>query len=114
MIKARVASIFVSDQKQAEVFYTQVLGFVKKADKPLGEHRWLTVGDQDSDFELELTPLAEFLEQISLVTELAEASKEDCKSCKIGSILVVRKIQFPFSSSLFLTFLLLQPRESLL
>ena len=56
MIKARVASIFVSDQKEAEVFYTQVLGFVKKADKPLGEHRWLTVGDQDSDFELLLEP----------------------------------------------------------
>ena len=42
-MKIFVASIFVDDQQKALEFYTGVLGFVKKADIPLGEFRWLTV-----------------------------------------------------------------------
>lgn len=38
-----VCSVFVDDQAKALKFYTEVLGFLKKADIPLGEHRWLTV-----------------------------------------------------------------------
>lgn len=38
-----LASVFVSDQDKALKFYTEVLGFVKKAEIPLGGHRWLTV-----------------------------------------------------------------------
>lgn len=39
-----LASVFVDDQAKAEKFYTEVLGFVKKHDVPLGENsRWLTV-----------------------------------------------------------------------
>ncbi|TKR33953.1 VOC family protein [Luteimonas gilva] len=38
-----VTSVFVDDQAKALDFYTRVLGFVKKHDVPLGEHRWLTV-----------------------------------------------------------------------
>ena len=38
-----VTSVFVDDQEKALAFYTDVLGFVKKNDIPLGEHRWLTV-----------------------------------------------------------------------
>ena len=37
------ASVFVDDQAKALAFYTDVLGFVKKTDVPVGEHRWLTV-----------------------------------------------------------------------
>ena len=37
------ASVFVDDQQEALRFYTEVLGFVKKTDIPLGEHSWLTV-----------------------------------------------------------------------
>ena len=38
-----LASVFVDDQDKALKFYTEVLGFVKKAEIPLGDHRWLTV-----------------------------------------------------------------------
>jgi catechol 2,3-dioxygenase-like lactoylglutathione lyase family enzyme len=38
-----VTSVYVDDQSRALAFYTDVLGFVKKQDIPLGEHRWLTV-----------------------------------------------------------------------
>ncbi len=33
----------VNDQDKALKFYTEVLGFVKKTDIPLGEFKWLTV-----------------------------------------------------------------------
>ena len=36
-------SVMVDDQRKALRFYTEVLGFVKKHDIPMGEHRWLTV-----------------------------------------------------------------------
>jgi catechol 2,3-dioxygenase-like lactoylglutathione lyase family enzyme len=38
-----VSSVLVDDQEKALRFYTDVLGFEKKTDIPLGEHRWLTV-----------------------------------------------------------------------
>lgn len=38
-----VASVYVDDQEKAREFYIDLLGFVKKHDIPLGEHRWLTV-----------------------------------------------------------------------
>ncbi|MCF3124246.1 VOC family protein [Streptomyces arenae] len=43
-MKIYVTSVFVDDQAKALAFYTDVLGFVKKHDVPLGgEARWLTV-----------------------------------------------------------------------
>ena len=36
-------SIMVNNQDDAIRFYTSVLGFVKMADIPMGEFRWLTV-----------------------------------------------------------------------
>ena len=42
-----VSSIFVDDQDKALQFYTKHLGFVKKHEIPLGEHRWLTVVGPD-------------------------------------------------------------------
>jgi catechol 2,3-dioxygenase-like lactoylglutathione lyase family enzyme len=52
------SSIFVPDQDKALRFYTDVLGFVKKAEIPLGEHRWLTVvsPDQPDGPQLVLEP----------------------------------------------------------
>ncbi len=38
-----VTSVFVEDQEKALSFYTEVLGFQKKTDVPVGEDRWLTV-----------------------------------------------------------------------
>ena len=53
-----LTSVFVDDQDEALRFYTQVLGFVKKTEVPLGEHRWLTVvSTRDPDgVELVLEP----------------------------------------------------------
>ena len=58
-MKITVTSVLVDDQEKALAFYTQVLGFVPKADVPLGgEHRWLTVvsPDQPDGTELLLEP----------------------------------------------------------
>ena len=53
-----VTSVLVDDQAKALKFYTEVLGFVKKADVPLGEARWLTVvsPDDPNGTELVLEP----------------------------------------------------------
>ena len=42
-MKIQLASIFVDDQDKALRFYTEVLGFEKKEDVPVGEYRWLTL-----------------------------------------------------------------------
>ena len=42
-MKIRPTSVFVNDQQKALCFYTEVLGFVKKLDFPVGQARWLTV-----------------------------------------------------------------------
>ncbi len=42
-MKITVTSVLVDDQTKALTFYTDILGFQKKNDIPLGEHRWLTV-----------------------------------------------------------------------
>lgn len=43
-MKITLTSILVDDQAKALAFYTNVLGFEKRTDLPLGgEHRWLTV-----------------------------------------------------------------------
>ena len=57
-MKIGLTSIFVDDQDKALDFYTQVLGFQKKTEIPLGEHRWLTlVSPEDPDgTELALEP----------------------------------------------------------
>lgn len=42
-MRIHLTSVFVDDQDKALRFYTEVLGFVKKTEVPLGEDRWLTV-----------------------------------------------------------------------
>ncbi|WP_060879773.1 VOC family protein [Streptomyces scabiei] len=54
-MKIRLTSVFVDDQAKAEHFYTEILGFVKKHDVPLGEKdRWLTVVSRDEPDGTEL------------------------------------------------------------
>ena len=53
-LKIHLASVLVDDQDKALRFYTEVLGFVKKAEIPLGEHRWLTVASADDPDGTEL------------------------------------------------------------
>ena len=38
-----ISSVVVDDQDKALKFYTEVLGFKKRTEVPLGEARWLTV-----------------------------------------------------------------------
>lgn len=46
-MKIKLTSIFVDDQDKALRFYTEVLGFTKKADFRQGPFRWLTVGSTE-------------------------------------------------------------------
>ena len=48
------ASVLVDDQAKALEFYTTMLGFQKKNDIPMGEHRWLTVVGVDAPDGVEL------------------------------------------------------------
>jgi predicted enzyme related to lactoylglutathione lyase len=49
-MKIKLTSVYVVDQEKALRFYTEVLGFVKKADFSQGPYRWLTVASpEDSD-----------------------------------------------------------------
>jgi catechol 2,3-dioxygenase-like lactoylglutathione lyase family enzyme len=53
-MRIHLSSICVDDQDKALRFYTEVLGFVKKNEVPLGEHRWLTVVSPDDPDGTEL------------------------------------------------------------
>ena len=55
-MKISLTSIYVDDQEKALRFYTEVLGFVKKADFSNGPYRWLTVAspEQPDSTELQL------------------------------------------------------------
>lgn len=57
-MKIIVTSLMVDDQSKALRFYTETLGFQKKHDVPLGEHRWLTVTSpgESNGVELVLEP----------------------------------------------------------
>ncbi len=54
-----LSSIMVDDQERALKFYTEVLGFVKAFDIPVGDFRWLTVVSPEGspDIELVLEPM---------------------------------------------------------
>jgi catechol 2,3-dioxygenase-like lactoylglutathione lyase family enzyme len=57
-VRIHITSVLVDDQEKALRFYTDVLGFVKKTEIPLGEARWLTVvaPDHPDGTELLLEP----------------------------------------------------------
>ena len=42
-MRINLTSVFVDDQDKALRFYTEVLGFLKKTEIPVGEYRWITV-----------------------------------------------------------------------
>ncbi len=59
-MRITLTSIMVDDQEKALAFYTNVLGFQKKHDIPVGEYRWITVTSPEghADVELSLEPNA--------------------------------------------------------
>jgi len=53
-MKIKVTSLYVDDQDKALRFYTEVLGFAKKADFSQGPYRWLTVASAEDPNGVEL------------------------------------------------------------
>ncbi len=53
-MKIKLTAIYVDDQEKALRFYTEVLGFTKKADFSNGPFRWLTVASPDEPDGTEL------------------------------------------------------------
>ena len=53
-MKIKLTSVYVNDQDKALRFYTEVLGFVKKADFSQGPFRWLTVASPEEPEGTEL------------------------------------------------------------
>src|SRR5262247_3766332 len=59
-MRIKLTSIMVDDQAKALRFYTEVAGFEKKQDFPVGAYRWITVVSPEGpdDLELALEPNA--------------------------------------------------------
>lgn len=59
-MRIKLTSLMVDDQERALRFYTEVLGFKKKHEIPVGEYKWLTVVSPEGpdDVELSLEPNA--------------------------------------------------------
>lgn len=53
-MKIKLTSVYVDDQDKALKFYTEVLGFVKKHDIPVGQFKWLTVVSPEEPDGVEL------------------------------------------------------------
>jgi len=53
-MKIKLTTVYVDDQGKALRFYTEVLGFAKKADFSQGPYRWLTVGSPEEPDGTEL------------------------------------------------------------
>ena len=53
-MKIKLTSVYVDDQEKALRFYSDVLGFVKKADFSQGPYRWLTVVSPEEPEGMEL------------------------------------------------------------
>lgn len=59
MIYIKLTSLMVDDQAKALAFYTDILGFAKQMDFPVGEYRWITVAAKGrDDLQLSLEPNA--------------------------------------------------------
>ena len=53
-MKIKLSSVLVNDQEKALKFYTEILGFIKKMDIPLGQAKWLTVVSPEGPGDVEL------------------------------------------------------------
>jgi len=53
-MKIKLTSVLVDDQDKALKFYTEVLGFVKIKDFPVGQFKWLTVVSPEGPDDIEL------------------------------------------------------------
>jgi catechol 2,3-dioxygenase-like lactoylglutathione lyase family enzyme len=96
-MKIKLNSIFVDDQAKGLRFYTEVLGFEKKQDIPVGEYRWISVvSPEDRDgCELVLEPNANpisktyqdalFAQRIPITAfEVSDIAAEFARLSKLG------------------------------
>ena len=70
-MKIKLTSVYVDDQDRALRFYTEVVGFVKKADYTNGPYRWLTVASADEPEGTEL--------QLALNNDPADRAHQQAK-----------------------------------
>ena len=54
-MRIRLTSVMVDDQEKAIRFYTDVLGFKKNKEFPVGDYKWITVVSPEGPDELELS-----------------------------------------------------------
>ena len=54
MIKIATTSVYVSDQRKAHAFYTDVLGFETRMNFPVGDAFWITVGAVGAQLDVSL------------------------------------------------------------
>jgi len=54
-MRIKLTSVMVEDQDKALTFYTDVLGFKKKHEIPVGEYKWITVVSPEGPDDVELT-----------------------------------------------------------
>jgi catechol 2,3-dioxygenase-like lactoylglutathione lyase family enzyme len=54
-MRIKLTSLMVDDQNKALKFYTDILGFRKKHEIPVGEYKWLTVVSPECPDEVELS-----------------------------------------------------------
>ncbi|MEL7484787.1 MAG: VOC family protein [Planctomycetota bacterium] len=56
-MRIKLNSVMVDDQQKALDFYTEILGFIKTQDIPVGEYRWIQLASPEGgDAELALEP----------------------------------------------------------
>jgi predicted enzyme related to lactoylglutathione lyase len=98
-MQIKLTSIMVDDQAKALKFYTEVFGFQKKHDFPVGEYRWITVvspegpGDVELAIEPNANPAAKvfqqamFAQSIPLAAfEVADMEKEHARLTGLGVV----------------------------
>jgi predicted enzyme related to lactoylglutathione lyase len=85
-MKIKVTSVYVDDQDKALRFYTEVLGFAKKADFRQGPFRWLTVAsaEEPDGTELQLAlynnPAAKAYQQAMFFSDDVQADYQRMKA----------------------------------
>jgi len=110
-MKIKVMSVYVDDQEKALRFYSDVLGFAKKADFTNGPYRWLTVvpGEDPNGTELQLAlnnnPAAKTYQEAMCaqnqpaVMFFTDDVKGDCERIKAkGGVLVMEPTEVPGST----------------
>lgn len=54
-MRIKLTSVMVEDQDKALTFYTDVLGFNKRHEIPVGQYKWITVVSPEGPGDVELT-----------------------------------------------------------